>query len=239
MYIFHFIQTNTYQAVAITDGADSYAVFIYHCHLLQWTGLWSQPVIGFNAATGSLYSNHPYSFRSNANEIACLSDDYGSNFTSVIFKISSAPDPVQSRRQSCWRWYFSDIRIYGSISDFYQLVPPCPCTEFQAWFDLRWSFFPQNLNSNQICYISRILSNDVGQLCCYNTTNNAPIVNGQYSGGFLWSHPGAGFNGYNFNDYLPKQQCCSVGLCNVFQQRRPLQTCEGYRLQMIGKHCDT
>ena len=233
--MFHFIQTNTYQAVAITDGADSYAVFIYHCHLLQWTGLWNQPVIGFNAATGSLYSNHPYSFLSNANEIACLSDDYGSNFTSVIFKISSAPNLEQSQRQSCWRWYINDhLRLMYAY--YYQFAPPCPCTEFQARFDSRWDLFDQN--DIQICYISEILRYSVGQLCCYFTfpaIYGAPIVTGQYSGGFLLYHPNVNHNNYIIHDYGPKQLCCDVGMCSIFEQNRFLQTCEGYQLQMLGK----
>ena len=208
-------------------------MFIYHCNLLRWTGLWSQPVIGFNAA-GSLYSNHPYSSLSNANEVACISVDDGSNFTNVIFKISAAPDPIQSQRLSCWRWYFNDIRTYPFIYYNYRFAPPCPCTEYQAWFDLRWSLF--NSSSNQICYISRILHNEIGQLCCYDVAYGSSIESGQYSGGFLWFHPDADFTRYYNNDYMPKQDCCSVGLCNIYQQRRPLQTCEGYRLQMIGKH---
>lgn len=238
MCIFHFIQTNTYQAVAITDGADSYAVFIYHCHLLQWTGLWSQPVIGFNAATGSLYSNHPYSFLSNANEIACISDDYGSNFTSVIFKISSVPDPVQSQRQSCWRWYFNDLSI-ELINIYSRFAPPCPCTEYQASLDSRWNFYFRS--SLRICYISEILTLQLGQLCCYYSLpefreiNGAPIVTGRYSGGFLLHHPHADYNNYIIEDYRSKQLCCSIGMCSIFGQKRPLQTCEGYQLQLLGK----
>lgn len=196
--------------------------------------MWSLPVIGFNAAAGSLYSNHPYSFLSNANQIACTSNN-GSNLTSVIFKISSAPSLSQSQRQWCWRWYFNDIR-FVSLNFYYQYVP-CPCTEFQASFDLRWIFFDRN--SIQTCYISRILPYEVGQLCCYyrfSAIAGAPITSGRYSGGFLLFHPSANYAGYYRNDFSPKDICCSVGLCNIFQQRRPLQTCEGYQLQTLGKH---
>ena len=194
--------------------------------------MWSQPVIGFNAAAGSLYYNHPYSFLSNANEIACISNN-GPNLTSVIFKITSTPSPIQSDRRSCWRWYFNDLSRYGSLVDFYnQFTPSCPCTMLQAAFDLRWGFLYQN--SIQTCYISKIQYFGGGRLCCYYTASaiaGAPLVNGPYSGGFLLFHPFA----YNSYDFAAKDLCCSVGLCNLFQQRRPLQTCEGYQLQMLGK----
>ena len=188
---------------------------------------------------GSLYSNHPYSFLSNANEIACISNDV-SNYTSVIFKISSAPCPIQIQRQSCWRWYINDVRTFSLVKFLHQSVPSCPCTEFQAWFDLRWTLVIQN--SLRACYISKIVQPfEIGQLCCYDvspTNAGAPIVNGQYSGGFLLYHPFAGSRGYRQYDALPKALCCSneVDLCNIFQQRRPLQTCENYQLLKLGKH---
>ena len=200
--------------------------------------MWNQPVIGFSAANGSLYSNHPYSFLSYANEIACIYDEV-SNYTSVIFKISTAPSPIQIQRQSCWRWYFNDIRIFGSlIQFFYQFVPPCPCTGFQASFDLRWNFAGQN--SIQSCYISDVQPYELGQLCCYYTSSaisGAPIVNGRFSGGFLFFHPFANFTRYDIHDRAPKDVCCSVGLCNIFQQRRPLQSCsENYQTGKLSKH---
>ena len=196
--------------------------------------MWNQPVIGFNAANGSLYSNHPYSSLNNANEIACIYNEV-SNYTSVIFKISSAPSEIQIQRQSCWRWYFNDISL-RALNFYYRFVPPCPCTEFQAWFDLRWNFYFQT--PIRICYISRILPIELGHLCCYYTYSpfvGAPIVSGQYSGGFLLYHPHADYSRYRIYDLIPKSLCCSVGLCNIFQQKRPFQTCENYQLQQLGK----
>ena len=201
--------------------------------------MWNQPVIGFNAVNGSLYANHPYSYLSNANEIACVFDDV-SNYTSVIFKISSAPSPIQIQRQSCWRWYFNDIRTFGSIQFFYRFAPPCPCTELQANIDVRWNFAGQN--RIQSCYVSDILPYELGQLCCYFSSpaiGGAPIVNGLYSGGFLLYHPSVDFSGYDTHDLAPRDLCCSVGLCDIFQQRRPLQTCsEDYQIGKLSKpHC--
>ena len=205
---------------------------------MQWTGLWSQPVIGFNA-NGALYYNHPYSSLSNANEIACIYNVV-SNYTAVIFKTSSEPGPIQIQRQSCWRWYFDDIRYFQSVQRFYQYAPSCPCTVYQARFDSRWNYAGENPLGS--CFISDVQNFGVGQLCCYHLSTGiygAPILNGQYSGGFLLYHPFVNFREYEFYDLFPKQNCCSVDLCNIFQQRRPLQTCsEGYQLQKLSKICN-
>lgn len=117
---------------------------------------------------------------------------------------------------------------------------PCPCTRFQAIFDLRWSLEFQS--SLRTCYVSKVIQlYELGQLCCYyrfSAVYGAPIVRGQYSGGFLLYHPSADYAGYYWNDVVPKDRCCNadVGLCDIFQQRRPLQTCENYQLQELGKN---
>ena len=181
------LQENTYQAIAITDGADSYAIFTYYCSMLQWTGLWRQPVIGFNAA-GYMYSNHPYSFSSNSNDIACLSPDQ-SNYTHIIFKISSEPSPYQMEQQSCWNWYFNDIGFYGSVKYYFRFSPPCPCTLFQPRYDLRWELYHVS-HSDAICYLHRFPALlDVGQLCCYLPQDGEAILQGEDSGGFLLFYP--------------------------------------------------
>ena len=202
--------------------------------MLQWTGLWRHPVIGFNAA-GYMYYNHPYSFSSNSNNIACLSSDQ-SNYTHIIFKISSEPNSVQLRQQSCWRWYFRDIGFYGPVKHYVRYSPPCPCTLFQARYDLRWELYL--FRSNSVCYLHRFPApRDVGQLCCYLLPDGEAILQGAGSGGFLLFYP-ASYSQFDLIEYQPKLLCCpeSVGLCHIFSQRRPLQTCDNYEIQMSGKN---
>ena len=52
----------------ITDGKDSYAVFIYQCGMMTSAG---NAVIGFNSK-GTIFDTHEYSGTSHANEIACI-----------------------------------------------------------------------------------------------------------------------------------------------------------------------
>ncbi len=66
------IQTNTLQAVIITNGTQSYALFIYQCGSLSSSGSrTNNGTIGFNS-DGSYFENHPLSGSSKLPEIACL-----------------------------------------------------------------------------------------------------------------------------------------------------------------------
>ena len=181
-----------------------------------------------------MYSNHPYSFSSDASDIACLSADQ-SNYTHIIFKISSEPSLAQLSRRACWRWYLSDVSFYGSIKVNFQQSPSCPCTRFQALYDPRWIFYYLWSTNTTDCFLNRIPA-PVGQLCCYYINSGAAILQGSDSGGFLLLYP---YSYARFHyEFMPKQDCCSgsVGLCHLFKQRRPLQTCGNYETQTSGKY---
>ena len=66
LFIMH--QTNTFQAIVITNGTKSYAVFTYMCNLVEWS---DEAGIGFNAA-GEFYANHPLSGQFVSNAIDCV-----------------------------------------------------------------------------------------------------------------------------------------------------------------------
>ena len=76
--------TNSFQGVIITDGSVSYAVFLYACSYMRWSG---NAVIGWQASS-SYYRNHPLSGASNAKQIACL-NNATSYYNTVLFKLSS------------------------------------------------------------------------------------------------------------------------------------------------------
>ena len=67
--------TSTFQAVLITDGSDSYAVFIYECGGMEW----SRATIGW-ADSSSLYEKHSLSGLSTSSNIGCTN----SNFYSIL-----------------------------------------------------------------------------------------------------------------------------------------------------------
>ena len=77
------LTTNRFQGVIITDGSVSYAVFLYYCPYMEWSG---NAVIGWQASS-SYYRNHPLSGTSNAKQIACLNN--ATSYNPVLFKLSS------------------------------------------------------------------------------------------------------------------------------------------------------
>ena len=81
-----FLQTNTYQGILITNGTTSYAVFIYRCGLMGWSGSAS---IGYYAV-GSFYQNHPLANSATANTIACVNSPT-SVWSNVVYQLSFIP----------------------------------------------------------------------------------------------------------------------------------------------------
>ena len=76
-------QNNTWQGLVITDGTESYAIFIYRCGDMTWA---YNPTIGFTAA-GSSFANHPNTGSTNAEEIACLNTPL-SQWYNLVYQIS-------------------------------------------------------------------------------------------------------------------------------------------------------
>ena len=224
----------------ITDGKESYTVFIYMCDLMQWSGLWRYPTIGYNAA-GFLFANHPLTARENADDIDCAKSD--SLYTNVMYKISVDPDLVKQLQSRCQSWYHSDIELYGSnedILEFSKTQLACPCTSRQAWWDRRFRYFTSKDDS--FCFIQRFPNVRGGtQECCYSRSRlmfGALVLQGRSSGGLLRYYP-VSFNYFNYIEYdrKPQELCCLpvVGYCHLYHTRRPPHNCEGYTPQRRGK----
>lgn len=78
-----FMQTNTYQGIVITNGQQSYALFVYQCDRMGWSG---NATIGFSAA-GNFYQNHHLSGTPNAKRIACM-DMTGHVESNIVYQLS-------------------------------------------------------------------------------------------------------------------------------------------------------
>ena len=87
------MQENSYQAVLLTDGTQSYTVFTYKCGELNWVR--DAAAIGFSAGP-SLYANHPLSRRSNVTaSIACLNSPE-SPWSNVIYKVNKEINGIKA-----------------------------------------------------------------------------------------------------------------------------------------------
>jgi len=206
-------------------------------NLMQWSGLYNYPTIGFNAA-GTLFANHPLTGRQEANDIDCISDNQPYN--NVVYKLNV--DSEQMRSQ-CLSWYFSDIESYGSIAsvtDFSRTQIACPCSRLQARWDRRYQFFI--IKDDSFCYIERFRNTLGGaQECCYSRSSSslgALVTQGISSGGLLRYHPWIP-NNANYSEFDRKAQkiCClsQVGFCKFYHKRRPPNDCTGYVPQQRSK----
>lgn len=87
-------QTNSFQGILVTDGYQSYTIFLYRCGELEWPG---DSTIGF-IANEEFYYNHRLSGTREANDIACLNINTGTPWTTLVYRI--APRPVENRNIS-------------------------------------------------------------------------------------------------------------------------------------------
>jgi len=168
------LQTNTYQAIAITDGIDSYAIYTYRCDLMQWGG---GATVGFNAF-GVTFENHPSSRSSTVHtDIACanLHGSRGVSYSNLVFYVGSSNNPNQRERTRCLEIYKDDMR-FPTFSFVDALLNPCPCNLWQAVFDWRFRFFSSDIVDGELifCYIPRFrrfifrIFSLVNVQCCYN-----------------------------------------------------------------------
>ena len=72
---------NTFQALLITDGTYSYAIFTYKCGLMEWD---NGATIGFNAG-GNVYANNDPS----SNAVACVNIP-SSDWSNILYLLTSA-----------------------------------------------------------------------------------------------------------------------------------------------------
>ena len=101
------VQGNSFQAVVVTNGVLSYAVFTYQCGELNWVQF-NSASIGFSASSTS-FANHPFSQQPNVNDIACLSQRCPP-WTNVVYQISKK----QNGTMHVWA-VFVHSNNYGTI----------------------------------------------------------------------------------------------------------------------------
>lgn len=81
------MQTNSFQAILITDGAKSYAIYTYVCGEMEWG---DESTIGFNAGA-DYFENHQLTGHFQAHFIACLQNSSGSLIKNEIYDL--VPNP--------------------------------------------------------------------------------------------------------------------------------------------------
>lgn len=175
------LQTNTYQAVIISNGEETFTVFIYNSNELNWTGReGAYAAVGFSV-DGNIddfqnFENHGLSRRREIRDISQTNVRFNRPWTNVIYRIGVAVSEEQRARSRCIsrvnedRVTFSD----GLNSVFQAILQPCPCSLFQAFRDRRFGFFRGiSFLGNNLCSFARFFrfagnGYFAGQRCCYD-----------------------------------------------------------------------
>jgi len=208
----------------ITNLVESYALFIYECNSIEWSGRFTFATIGFNSPSDVTFTNHPLTGLSNANEVSCRDRN-------LLYQISASQGRIEELRQMCMEWYISDMQLFNesSISLLNVSTTSCPCSLFQAVRDFRFRLF--SIGNNIRCYTLRF-PGDADRECCYSVESFTfgSLIIGTADEGSLLLFTEPTLESYQENNFRPKSYCCSdgVGLCSFYFARRPTNRCERY-----------
>ncbi len=175
------MKRNSYQAIIITDGVVTYAVFNYNCDLIEWSGSYRYSVVGYNIDTKSARSIDFPSFENNAlsgykevSMVGCMNMNNGIRWSNLIYRVGRTTDLAQMARAECLSQAAKEIKSFESK----QYDRPCPCSFWQAIFDSRYRYISYFLARstgdssfyNSLCFVQRFPPrSSVGiQLCCYS-----------------------------------------------------------------------
>ncbi|XP_020622807.1 mucin-like protein [Orbicella faveolata] len=194
--IFCFVESNTFQAVIITDGFNTFLMYNYPYGGIQWvvpadpddyrywTSYYGLPVAGWNAGNdGKDYYNHEASATFAMYNLDKKKGNTGS-LGRYFWRIEDSDG--KGALVKCLTW--AVLNEYANIRYWYDRLikldreMACPCTEWQAWLDrgrFSWSWW---YSWPEVCYESRrskfvfyysTLTGLVGlrlrQECCYST----------------------------------------------------------------------
>ena len=126
-----YFQTNSYQGIVVTNGTESYAVFIYQCGAVSWHG---NATVGFNAG-GTWFENHPLSGTRRVASIACLNSTT-SVWTNLVYRLT--PSGKSKIKWMCFAlWIVEGPTVEKSWWNF---VKSMLCEK-----QVIWSFPPNSL----------------------------------------------------------------------------------------------
>ena len=187
------MQTNTYQALIISNGLETFAVFIYNCDLLNWIGsVGSYASIGFSvrgqADNFTNFKNSIFSQEPTVGQTACSNVLFNVSYTTIVYRVGVAGTEEQYGRSICMERVIREQNMFYNSQQLIQVVrsqlflQDCPCTILQAsrdtnfkpYCELDTDFDHNNELDSLTCYLGSnfqfILTNGTGFVyrCCYS-----------------------------------------------------------------------
>ncbi|XP_035666785.1 uncharacterized protein LOC118409686 isoform X6 [Branchiostoma floridae] len=228
------VQTNTFQAVLMTNALHSFGKSIYPQGGLNWVypGFSDEyyqyftdvqdlpwPVAGFSAGdVGQNVINLPT--YSGTQRMHLLDEVEGNTgYVGQWMVRMEDSDGTMDARLECLAWHRDQPDPADVQSSLSELPPDCPCTEWQLWFDgafqIDWSSWGWD-----ICAYSAFPTADgLVQKCCYE---DGALKTGGPDGGYVTQN--------RADDEYAYTKCCveSVGTCDLFYEKRPSANCSQY-----------
>lgn len=159
------MQENTFQAIIITNGTMTYAVYTYNCDLMGWSGYDTYATIGYNL--NGDYENHYLSGLESANGVACLASP-ATKWSNLVYAVDmTGVSDEQTQRALCIARVLEDQDIFGPVDDVFVKLEACPCSLDQAQVDPRFVLY---FSSEEFtCYVQLFPYITSVQGCCYST----------------------------------------------------------------------
>ena len=224
------LQTLTFQILLGSDSVDTYAIFLYEEGGISWNRGSRQIVIGYDAKNYVNYLNVDDS------DDFIVIDTLTGNTGSVgewYFQLTD-PDSDINSEQECFKWVAKQDK--DVFEEYFEGLPSCPCTWFQArrdwrfWFGWRWG-----LSSGPNCATLIWSRRQSTTECCYDDSG-ALLVGGNSGGSYKLYHPLFSNREYITEDKQPYEHCCQFSkLCSLFYTHRPSDNCSGYDPSQISK----
>ena len=190
------MQTNTYQAIIVTNTTQSYYIFSFTCGNIQWSGLgFETAIFGYNSH-GDYFSNHPANGFADIGEIVSCTRQIiparrrkkrqNAMVDGALANLIPANPQVRMNVARCNGIAdFDDVNIPdienivlldGRMEDPLSQVPHCPPTRAQIDISTLFESFPEKPGD---CFRSRNVYEPEGQdlqrlyvfvsVCCYDS----------------------------------------------------------------------
>ena len=246
------MQFVTFQVNIATNGAKTYAIFVYDDEGMLWTESWIRPRFGYSVnwegtrnVNQQILNGYGYLGYLGAYRF----DSYvgNTNFKGRwIWKIGEKVNYAAKCYEWYWKqpsWYYLWIMRYHSPSD-------CPCTFWQAIFDRRFIF--SSYRPNMYCFKQRATwffywsSVSFHTTCCYDSRwlfliswlypSMGLATQRHVSRSYPWYYIAyySYYRSYSrwqavVDDTKAFEYCCQLSpLCHLYYEKRPVPRCWYY-----------
>ncbi|XP_046546605.1 mucin-like protein [Haliotis rubra] len=226
-------QNTTFQLLLVTDGDDTYAMYIYGD--MGWTvDAGRIAVVGWQCGSQA-YRNNPFSETTSVFRINEKIGNMGNTTGAWYYKLGHCQRKARNPALECVRWYQKEEADLGAIQQELDQAYSCPCSYSQLQLDRRFSVYRDG------CFYATLprpgFHTTATRRCCYNSYGSLEV---QYpSGGHFVRHsPFLQPAAFLREDVEPRTVCCDLSdLCGLYlTELRPPDDCHLYQTPTLATY---